>query len=105
MTIDCNTLFGYWQKDLQDRSLERLLHILRTNGVDYALTASGRGVWDSFADGNEETLRVCAEHPELLPAMGARGRELAVTLYDARLVAREIVRIMGLARDEDAVRR
>lgn len=72
MTLDCNTLFGYWQKDLQDRSLERLLHILRTNGVDYALTASGRGVWDSFADGNEETLRVCAEHPELLPVATVR---------------------------------
>ncbi|MEN6644098.1 MAG: amidohydrolase family protein [Armatimonadia bacterium] len=67
MITDCNTLFGYWQKDTQDRSVERLSHIMRTNGIERALTCSGRGVWDDFVEGNEETLRVCAEHPELLP--------------------------------------
>lgn len=67
MITDCNTVFGYWQKDVQDRSLTRLLHIMRTNGIDRALTCSGLGVWDDFVEGNEETLRVCAEHPELLP--------------------------------------
>lgn len=67
MITDCNTIFGYWQKDVQDRSLDRLLHIMRTNGIDRALTCSGRGVWDDFGEGNEETLRVCGEHPELLP--------------------------------------
>ncbi len=72
MILDCNTLFGCWQKDTQDRSLEKLLHILRTNGIDRALTCSARGVWDSFAEGNEETLRVCAEHPELLPVATVR---------------------------------
>ncbi|MCE5237641.1 amidohydrolase family protein [bacterium] len=72
MLLDCNTLFGYWQKDTQDRSLDRLLHILHTNGVDRALTCSGRGVWDSFPEGNEETLRVCAAYPELLPVATIR---------------------------------
>jgi hypothetical protein len=72
MILDCNTLFGFWQKDIQDRSLERLLHILRTNGIGRALTCSARGVWDSFTEGNAETLSVCAAHPELLPVATVR---------------------------------
>jgi hypothetical protein len=72
MILDCNTLFGTWQKDTQDRSLKRLLHILRTNGIDRALTCSGRGVWDSFTEGNAETLTACAKHPELLPVATVR---------------------------------
>jgi len=72
MILDSNTLFGVWQKDIQDRSLDRLLHILRTNGIDRALTCSARGVWDSFIEGNAETLRVCAEHSELLPVATVR---------------------------------
>lgn len=71
-TIDCNTLFGTWQKDIEDRSLDRLRHILRANGIERALTCSARGVWDSFVEGNEETLAVCAQHPELLPVATVR---------------------------------
>lgn len=72
MILDSNTLFGNWQRDTQDRSLQRLLRILRNNGIDGALTCSARGVWDSFQEGNEETLRACAEHPELLPVATVR---------------------------------
>ncbi|MBU0610714.1 MAG: amidohydrolase family protein [Armatimonadetes bacterium] len=72
MILDSNTLFGTWQKDTLDRSLDKLLHILRTNGIDRALTCSARGVWDSFAEGNAETLRVCAAHSELLPVATVR---------------------------------
>jgi uncharacterized protein len=72
MITDCNTLFGFWQKETADRSLPHLLHILGSNGIDRALTCSTRGVWDSFVEGNEETLRVCAEHPALLPVATVR---------------------------------
>jgi predicted TIM-barrel fold metal-dependent hydrolase len=73
--IDCNTLFGFWQKDIGDRSLTRLLHILSTNRIDRALTMSGRGVWDDVAEGNQETLEVCAAHPELIPVATLRPHE------------------------------
>lgn len=72
LITDCNTLFGYWQKETQDRSLERLVHVLRVSGIDRALTCSARGVWDSFEEGNAETLRVCSEHRELLPVATVR---------------------------------
>ena len=70
--IDCNTLFGFWQKDTEDRSLERLLHIMAVSGVDQALTLSGRGVWAEFEEGNRETLQVCARHLQLLPVATIR---------------------------------
>jgi len=69
---DCNTLFGFWQKDIQNRSLPRLQHILRSNNIDQALTLSARGVWHEVAEGNQETLDTCATHPELIPAATVR---------------------------------
>jgi hypothetical protein len=72
MIIDANTLFGYWQSDTRDRSLGCLRHILHHSGITAALTCSGRGVWDSFTAGNEETLEVCARHPELWPVATIR---------------------------------
>lgn len=72
MIIDCNTLFGYWQKDSADRSLRQLLRTMDAAGIDCALTCCGRGVWDSFTEGNRETLQACAAHPRLLPVATLR---------------------------------
>jgi uncharacterized protein len=65
MILDCNTLFGYWQRDCRDTSLIQLLRLLDHSGVDMALTCSSVGVWGDFARGNAETLRACAEAPDV----------------------------------------
>ncbi len=72
MIVDCNTIFGYWQKDTRDYSLPTLLRLMRRHGIDVALTCSARGVWDSFVEGNEETMRVCAAYPQLWPVATIR---------------------------------
>lgn len=72
MIVDCNTIFGYWQKELHDYSLPTLLRLMRRHGIERALTCSARGVWDSFLEGNEETIRVCAAHPQLFPVATIR---------------------------------
>ena len=72
MVLDCNTLFGFWQRDGGDRSLERLLWLLDHAGIDAALTCASSAVWGDFVRGNAETLAVCARHPRLLPVLTVR---------------------------------
>ncbi|MBU0607433.1 MAG: amidohydrolase family protein [Armatimonadetes bacterium] len=67
MLIDANTCFGLCPRGGRDLSLATLLAVLRRQGVDQALTYSVRGVEYDFLSGNEETRRVCQEHPQLLP--------------------------------------
>ncbi len=72
MVIDCNTVFGYWQRDYRDTSLAQLLRLMERYGVDAALTCSSSAVWSDFVRGNAETLQVCHEHPCLLPVLTVR---------------------------------
>jgi predicted TIM-barrel fold metal-dependent hydrolase len=67
MLIDANTCFGLCPRDSRDWSVAALLGLLERHRIDQALTFSLRGVEYDFLSGNEETLRVCQAHPELLP--------------------------------------
>ncbi len=72
MVIDCNTMFGFWQRDCRDTSLAQLLRLMDRHGIDAALTCSSTGVWGDFVKGNAETLQVCLENPRLLPVLTVR---------------------------------
>jgi predicted TIM-barrel fold metal-dependent hydrolase len=65
--IDINTFFGLSRERPTDWSLDTLLRLLDRAGVARALTLSLRGVYYDFVAGNEETLRACAAHPQLVP--------------------------------------
>lgn len=72
MVIDCNTVFGFWQRDGRDTSLAQLLWLMDRHGIDAALTCSSTGVWGDFVRGNEETLATCLANPRLLPVLTVR---------------------------------
>lgn len=65
--IDANTVFGPWPTVRSDMSVERLVKALESHGVSRALAISTFGPLHSHGDGNAETLRVCKEHPMLMP--------------------------------------
>lgn len=66
--LDSYCLFGRWPKEPRDVSLPTLLEVLARLGIDKGICASLRGVFVDHEAGNAETLKVCAEHPPLVPA-------------------------------------
>ena len=80
--VDANTLFGFWQCDYEDRSLQRLLRIMDLNGIGRALTLSARGVWHDTQEGNQETLEVCRRNPRLIPVAVIRPADFFTCLPD-----------------------
>jgi len=65
--IDANTFFGFYPKRKVNSSLEALIQIMEKNGVSRALTLSLKGVFYNYEEGNEETLRMCKNHGNLMP--------------------------------------
>jgi predicted TIM-barrel fold metal-dependent hydrolase len=66
--IDSHCLFGVWPKEPRDVSLPTLLKVLDKLGIDKGVCVSLRGVFLDHEKGNTETLRVCGQHPQLVPA-------------------------------------
>jgi len=65
--IDANCLFGRWPKQNLDVSARHLLEALQDLNIEKGLAVSLRGVFYSHAEGNSETLEVCAQHDGLVP--------------------------------------
>ncbi len=65
--IDANTVFGPWPIVRADMPVERLVAALASHGVSRALAVSTVGVLHNHGDGNAETLRACANQPNLMP--------------------------------------
>lgn len=65
--IDSNTIFGPWPLVRADMPVERLVNALKKHRVSKALAISTVGMLHSHGDGNNETLRLCAEEEMLIP--------------------------------------
>lgn len=65
--IDCNTIFGPWPMVRADMSVEKLIGAMHKHGVAKAMTVSTFGILHTHGDGNQETMRVCSQKPELIP--------------------------------------
>lgn len=65
--IDANTVFGPWPMVRADMSIDRLVTALKNHGVTKSLALSTVGALHNAADGNAETLRLCAEQDMLIP--------------------------------------
>jgi predicted TIM-barrel fold metal-dependent hydrolase len=68
LAVDCATTFGARPDRPVRGAPEALVARLAAGGVRGALTTSRRGVLYDHRQGNEETLRVCRRHPQLIPA-------------------------------------
>ncbi|MCD4823514.1 MAG: amidohydrolase family protein [Phycisphaerae bacterium] len=64
--IDANTLFGFSPKRKLDISLDTLLRTLEKYEIHKALTISAKAIHYDYAEGNEETLKVCQANPDIL---------------------------------------
>ncbi|MBO3799192.1 MAG: amidohydrolase family protein [Candidatus Brockarchaeota archaeon] len=67
LIVDVNTVFGAYPKRKTDVSLKNLLRTMDLNGVEKALTASLKGAFYSYEEGNEETLKACNTDKRLIP--------------------------------------
>src|SRR5712692_1842867 len=68
LAIDGNTFFGTRPNARIDAAPTTLVGELARHGIRRALTLSLRGLLYDHRLGNEETLRVCRDHPGLIPA-------------------------------------
>ncbi len=66
--IDANTIFGPWPVVRADMPVERLVAALQNHGVVRSVAISTVGAMHNHNDGNAETLRLCADKPQLTPA-------------------------------------
>lgn len=65
--IDCNTIFGPWPMVRADMSVEKLLSAMQKHSMAKSMTVSTFGILHTHGDGNQETMRVCSQKPELMP--------------------------------------
>jgi predicted TIM-barrel fold metal-dependent hydrolase len=85
--IDANTWFGAWPHRDLNVPPGKLVKILRAAGTSRALTLSLAGPKLSADEGNEETLRACTEHSELIPVAVIDPRKFTMT--GAAMAARD----------------
>ncbi len=64
--IDANTVFGPWPIVRAEMPVERLLKALNSHGVTRSIAISTVGVLHNSGDGNNETLRTCSGHADVL---------------------------------------
>jgi predicted TIM-barrel fold metal-dependent hydrolase len=64
--IDCNTIFGFWQKRRIDASVDALVGIMKANNVVRALCVSTTAILYDYRIGNEETFQVAQRHGQTL---------------------------------------
>jgi len=67
IAIDSNTLFGFWPKRKVDISLNKLLEIMAKHKVERFLSLSTTGIFYDYEEGNEETLRMSKNYPQIIP--------------------------------------
>jgi len=75
--IDADSIFGAWPKKNLDLSVGTLLANMKSNGIEKSVVISAKGIFYSHDEGNAETLKVCAEHKELIPAATINPRGIA----------------------------
>jgi len=67
MLFDAHTHFGRLSFGRDDLSLDTLLGELDRHGIERALSASLKGVYCDFAEGNDETLQAARRHSQIVP--------------------------------------
>jgi len=67
LIVDANTVFGSYPKRKIDASLKNLLKTLDLHGIEKVLTASLKGAFYSYEEGNGETLKACYMDERLIP--------------------------------------
>jgi hypothetical protein len=94
--IDADTVVGFWPIRNVDVSLARLKNVLAEHKMAGACICSARGIWYDFAEGNEETLALARDDPQLIPVMTVDPRRFIGCRDEIRRRTQEGYRLFRL---------
>ena len=81
--IDAHAVFGFWPLEKVDLSVDTLQAAMRARNVVRSFAYSAKALFYDAGEGNDDTVAVCAQHPELLPVAVLDPRAYPACLEEA----------------------
>jgi predicted TIM-barrel fold metal-dependent hydrolase len=97
--IDADVAFGFWPVEKVDLSVDALQAAMRARSVAQGLAYSAKALFYDAGEGNDDTVAVCAQRPELLPVAVLDPRAYPACLEEARQRLAQGVRVFRLFPD------
>lgn len=82
--IDAHAVFGFWPLEKVDLSVDALQAAMRARSVTQSLAYSAKALFYDAGEGNDDTVSVCGQRPELLPVAVLDPRSYPACLEEAR---------------------
>jgi predicted TIM-barrel fold metal-dependent hydrolase len=98
--IDAHTVFGFWPVEKVDLSVDTLQAAMRARSVARSLAYSAKALFYDAGEGNDDTVSVCSQRPELLPVAVLDPRAYPACLEEARKRLSQGVRVFRLFPDQ-----
>lgn len=97
--IDAHTVFGFWPVEKVDLSVDSLLAAMQARGVTRSLAYSAKALFYDAGEGNDDTVAICGQRPELLPVAVLDPRAYPACLEEGRKRLSQGVRVFRLFPD------
>ena len=97
--IDAHTVFGFWPVEKVDLSVDTLQAAMKARSVSRSLAYSAKALFYDTSEGNDDTVAVCAQRPELLPVAVLDPRAYPACLEEARKRLSQGIRVFRLFPD------
>jgi predicted TIM-barrel fold metal-dependent hydrolase len=91
--IDAHVVFGFWPLEKVDLSVDTLQAVMQSRSVARSLAYSAKALFYDAGEGNDDTVSVCAQRPELLPVAVLDPRAYPACLEEARKRLSQGVRV------------
>jgi predicted TIM-barrel fold metal-dependent hydrolase len=82
--IDAHAVFGFWPLEKVDLSVDTLQAAMQARGIARSLAYSAKALFYDAREGNDDTIAVCAQRPELLPVAVLDPRAYPACLEEAQ---------------------
>ena len=92
-------MFGFWPLEKVDLSVDTLQAAMRARSVTRSLAYSAKALFYDAGEGNDDTVAVCAQRPELLPVAVLDPRAYPACLEEARKRLAQGVKVFRLFPD------
>jgi predicted TIM-barrel fold metal-dependent hydrolase len=91
--IDAHAVFGFWPLEKVDLSVDTLQAAMRARNVTRSFAYSAKALFYDAGEGNDDTVAVCAQRPELLPVAVLDPRSYPACLEEAHKRLSQGVRV------------
>ncbi len=98
--IDAHAVFGFWPVEKVDLSVDTLQAAMKARGVTRSLAYSAKALFYDAGEGNDDTIAVCAQRPELIPVAVLDPRSYPACLEEAHRRLSHGVRVFRLFPDQ-----